>query len=647
MDNHRPGKKTKISEESSDAIASLQRQIEELKANATKLQQEKNVLQHEKNVIQANATKLQQENHVIQANATKLQHEKNVLQHEKNVIQAKVEATSLMATLFRVGEVSRVAPIKSVGTLSSNNYPKKHKQATARTKEFILHYLYPALTEELKDFVFELNTTPSCYIPYLNNGTPSFATEADIQAYVNNLLKDATKICNILISKIAKRNGLEEKLLLETRAESSLFSNIIDHIVVYDHHSGTPILAVECKKFLSENIASDGSTNKVVGQAMDQLQAMRLMGHPSPFGVITCHNSSYITWLDSTIHDKIVESQNVNAFDLKRLLAIIEPLPATRSNDYAQSQSPIKIVKPDVCTKRTVTVSPESSNHPAATSNTDRLINISNKSYCYEKSVDLYINAIFCSLDGFFLPRSIISLEENEKVVVHDAIGMSEADYTWDTLNTLYRGPLTHDQRVEDPKCKLYLISYIGRGSTSKVYRCITEGGYGCVAKIYVQRRLADNKIMTEKEFQAFSDQKAANEFANLKNIYGNTVLNEYVWREKLNNLHCIIMPFFEPIETIQRRDDSVTSGIRGQLQRFGEKGKKFRRCDQLWRHVGYFQDQIFLFDLGDLIDIAVDPSEDDDSMDCIDPTNQTLVSQKNYAETFIDDHMARLAQKS
>jgi hypothetical protein len=180
----------------------------------------------------------------------------------------------------------------------------------------------------------------------------------------------------------------------------------------------------------------------------------------------------------------------------------------------------------------------------------------------------------------------------------------------------------------------------------------MTDDGYDCVAKIYVQRRSSDNKVMKKKEFQEFSHKKATKEYANLQNIYGNTVLNGYIWRETLNNFYCILMPFFEPIETEQRTSNAVMSGIRQQLQRFEENGKKFRKCDQLWRHVGYFQNEIFLFDLGDLIDIADDSSDDYDWLDCTDDlmvnTNiATEEAEEIHVETFIDQHLARLARKA
>ena len=476
-----------------------------------------------------------------------------------------------------------------------------------------------------------------------------FSTEADVQGFVNNGLTDATTICNIIIAKIAEKNGTSRKIELEVRAESRLFSNIVDHVVVYDYYSDIPVLAVETKKFLDSKCTAGGSTNKLLGQGLDQLLAMKLMGHPSPFGIITCHNSSHITWLDSPAHNKIVEIQNHNAFLPNRLVNIVTPLPATSTSNkkdaQSQSQSPIKIDKPDACTPRTVSISPESKHASEQAYSFDRALVISKRSYNHDENVDVYINAIFCSLDSFYRPRTIISLEKNERVDVESAIGMTEAEYSWDKVETTYRGPLTHNRREKNNASKLYLISYIGRGATSKVYRCITGDGYGCVAKIYVQRRFSDHTVMTEEEFMKSSDSQAAEELANFQNIY-DTTLNEFIWRGKLNNLHCLFMPFFEPIEKEKRKSRAVKLGIRATLDKFSKKEKKFKKCDQLWRHVGRFNNQIYLFDLGDLIGIAaVDDSDDRNKERYSDNINQAH-NALNRTEA-IDDHMAQLLSRA
>ena len=195
-------------------------------------------------------------------------------------------------------------------------------------------------------------------------------------------------------------------------------------------------------------------------------------------------------------------------------------------------------------------------------------------------------------------PKSIINVEVGTNVDVDVAIGLTEVHYEWERLHTVYRGLLTQKMYHQEPeKTKLYLFSYLGKGTTSKVYRAISESGHGCVVKLYVQNRDDGNKEMEEDEIIEFSTALASKEENNFKEIYPE--LSEYVWRGQLNKLQCSMMSFFDPITMDKRTSNAVIMGICQQLQRFGEKGKMFRRYNQVWRDVGYFHDPIYLFDFG------------------------------------------------
>lgn len=113
---------------------------------------------------------------------------------------------------------------------------------------------------------------------------------------------------------------------------------------------------------------------------------------------------------------------------------------------------------------------------------------------------------------------------------------------------------------------------------------------------------------MPEEKFLQFSKRSADAEFANYGKIYNKNVL-KYMWRETLNNLHCIIMPFFEPIKKEDRKSKEVTAAIRQRLQQFGKAKKVFQQDDQSWRHIGYFKNELYLFDLGSLVDLDQDKS--------------------------------------
>ena len=485
---------------------------------------------------------------------------------------------------------SNIKPSVIIGTRTSHSYPR-HDHAAAHTRNFTLHYLRQAWEAELKN---KFDKQPSAYRGAFEDTEAHFHNESNVQNGLNSILIDASKICNGMISTVTSACGQPQKILLATRTESSLFSNIIDHIVVYDEYSDTPIFAVETKKILDETVK--GQT-RVLGQALDQLRAMKLMGHPCPFGALSCHNATFITWLDSGLHNGIVDDHNRRGFDRTRLQKIINPLPTQDGDHVALSQSPIKMA-PNAGDVHTI--SPET-NVTSSCEETVRQLCISQQ-FDQDKIVDVFVNAIFCSLHDCYQPRTVIDFKLNFVVEINEAIGLTQMSYKWHNFRATNLGPLTRTERDETKeKIMLYLVSYVGRGATSKVYRAISESGHDCVIKMFVQRRDSNNQIMTKEDFLEASKKLADDEFANYKAIYADDNLLDYMWRETLNNLHCIIMPFFEPIKKEDRNSERVTMAIRQRLKQFGRAKKVFKPDDQSWRHIGCFQDKLYLFDLGNL----------------------------------------------
>jgi hypothetical protein len=91
------------------------------------------------------------------------------------------------------------------------------------------------------------------------------------------------------LQKVFPEAGKRPKL--EIRKEAGLFTNRIDHSVVYDAISGSPILIVEVKK------PADQVAETVAGQLMDYLLAMRAFGHPNPFAVLTTFEKTDLGWV--------------------------------------------------------------------------------------------------------------------------------------------------------------------------------------------------------------------------------------------------------------------------------------------------------------------------------------------------------------
>ena len=187
---------------------------------------------------------------------------------------------------------------------------------------------------------------------------------------------------------------------------------------------------------------------------------------------------------------------------------------------------------------------------------------------------------------------------------------MTPTSYDWGLLKTTYQVPCTHSIRkgwkllqvITGPQ-PLYLVDHLGTGTTSKVYHALTADGYDCVVKMYVKHQDDDKKILEKKDFDKNGKEALDRELKKYRQIYG-AELHKYVWKEKLNELHCLIHPYFKHVEKNCRRDTLQLISERLEklfLSKDKSKCYAFEENDQLWRHVGWFNDQLYLFDLGDL----------------------------------------------
>ena len=583
----------------------------------------------------------QQEQQIMLKNETITLLKKRVesLESHIRILQRTFEITSesLVATLCR--EICHpVTPFTCIRTIRSFDLPHQHATAHVQIKPFSLQYLYSALMKEFKAYSLQLDRQSSLMI--LSIRGPSVVENImELRHKVQCTLEDVVSICHMILTTVAAAHDIPYRIQLYTTNTSTLFSNICNHILIKDANSGVPILAVNPLMFFIDRVATSGETsNAFLSECLDQLLSMNLMGHPRPFGALTCHNWTRLTWLDSPVHHQIVHHHHQKGYDAKRILNIITSLASTLQP--VNSKATTTTLVPESTSTSAATTDSQDSHVDGTGITSDRFINISEQSYSQEKMMDLYVNAVFCSLEGLAQPRTIIRWEVNEKIVVHDAVRMTKETHVWDKVDTVYKGPLTFEERKNDSNSMIYLVSYIGGGSTSKVYRGITQSGYGCVVKMYVPFEGSD-----DDDFLHFFEDMAMKEETSYKEIYSNSKLDGYVWRETLNNLQCVIVPFFERVPVEQQTSENVINAIEEQVQRFGTAKKMFRKSAQSWRRVGYFHDQIFLFNLGRLIDIDHPSSDDEDyyyGTADIEP-----VTGDNIVQTYIMNHMARLSNET
>ena len=515
-------------------------------------------------------------------------YEKKIAQLKDRVVKLEDErrANSLLSVL--PGDAAKPIPLlECTGSGKSHLRPKNNT-----AKEIMGEFVAPDLGDVDTSLGLNLGEKSSCLRALINNsanGVLQYENEYDVHDFVQQALRDATAICNDIIKKQAAKSGFAPPIVLGVRRESPLYSSILDHVVVFDVSSNTPVFSVETKQVWQT------LTPEVFGQVYDQLCEMQAKGHPNPFGALTCFDMTLIVWLDNSSTQNVINDLVSNKYSEERICRIVGGLPGARNAHDA-------ITAPR---KQQPTQSPVKEKAPAAdaqfwqqgfTPTATRQVTLSD-SIGANDLVAAFVSAIFCSLDGFQNPHEIKSFQNNQRVEV-EALCLDNNIHTWGTFRTIYQGHKKTTFWAGNPK-QLYLVDQLGVGTTSKAYRALTPDGYECVVKMYVKRRGDDKKRLTKKEFEANAKAAVTREVQAYKNIYGDE-LKGYVWQQTLDGMCCVIHPYFKHPDKNKRFD--LLPQIEDRLRAcFVGRNKCFATSDQAWCHVGWFNGKLYLFDLADL----------------------------------------------
>ena len=492
----------------------------------------------------------------------------------------EIMATSIYAAIVGGRDIRGLI---NLGTESTNMNSKTHDISSVTIKAFTLRNLIAAI-DELKEMGIDpsFERIGSVLIPYINKKSQlSYHSEADVATYVNLALTDATTVCNELIKMVASTKSTKTMELF-VRQEMSIFSNRCDHAVVYDLTSNASIFSVETKKHFGENF-HQSMENLASGQCLDQLKAMYLMGHPLPLGALTCFNETYFTSLSPDIDWDALPT-------LRSLEDIVERLPGSVLPPNGTPPPP-KMESPT--SARTIRETASQVATTGFTLDETRCIIRSNKCITQDNLVSAFVIIILQALTACYVPKLFKQFTVIGEHIEVDCIRMTSKHYDWGKFCATYQGSFSS---LNYWYTTLHLTYCIGNGSTSKVYYAITQEGYDCVVKMYVQSHYEDGTRKSSSKFKSDSKKYVKIEKDNYAKIYGNEV---FVRTRQLNGFQCVIMPYFEPIKPKDRR--AVLTSIKARLQKFAGKKMSFDPSDRKWRHVGRYQEKIFLFDLGDL----------------------------------------------
>jgi hypothetical protein len=385
--------------------------------------------------------------------------------------------------------------------------------------------------------------------------------------------------------------SLIKKKKLNFRHEQSIFSQRPDHVVVYDVEFNLPIIAVEDKK-PAPNIL----TRNTAGQVFDYAVSMQAFGHKAPFVVLTSLKQTFVTWLDESLPRALAAGHGrIKAVSTNGSSPSVERA-ASALDQADETPSPPNIINEDSSPKVQILLKRQArsgSQQFIFEANAVRKLCHSTSEYNSSQLTRVLYSVIVCGLQGLdrSSAKSITRFTPPSAGEAKCCLELSEDSYSWGTISLnrnpriLLRGSL---------KKKYYVVGVIGSGSTSKVFYAVDLDCKEYVIKMYVQR-FAGKTYLTKEDFEEKGWLSVTTEVKNFNLIYPK--LN--VVCEKLNNHHCVIMPFFHPVPKDKR--EGCIEKIEKVLTMFALNNLKYKDDDIHWRHVGLSEGKCILYDLADL----------------------------------------------
>ena len=439
-----------------------------------------------------------------------------------------------------------------------------------------------------------------------------YHSEADVSTYMGGALRDACSMAED-----------STKITLCSYREFSLWSGRPDHLVVWNDVNSDPILVVEDKKPFhvpKKDNESGGETKipgPVQGQMFDYIMELRCLGHSAPFAVLSDFQSSWLFWQTNSESVQLLETEDKVKLVLDCVgKTIPTPIKEAESNDD-QGAEP----KETPPAPKLVTESPTNVNiSESIFSECDRTGHLNHSRRFESKDlVPLLYTAILCGLaqnPSALRKEQIIGRKNYDGI----ALKFTEKSYHWGHLNLKVGTPIGANvgskgrKSIKQYKENTFVaIANIGRGSTSKVFEAYDSSGHLCAIKIYVKQcKDSNGKALTNEKSREEGKKACLKEIERLKQAY--PFLKEKVSFQLVNNLPSIIMPYFQPLTDIERKDEKVKDEIRACLGKFYEIDTTtklmYAEADLRWRHIGYYQDtdtkekELVMFDLADLVEV-------------------------------------------
>eukprot|EP00978_Attheya_sp_CCMP212_P040063 scaffold214870_cov43-Attheya_sp.AAC.1 len=503
-----------------------------------------------------------------------------------------------------------------------------HKAATSKVVEFVLTDPDPEKikliiggSRLLNEFVDQENVEEN-ELKFL---CKNYGSKADICSFVAQAVKDAIKI-------LEKEDDIVREDKLETKLERSLFGCRPD-IMVVRNRDGVGLVAIEVKQPVKDNETLAEFPN-VINHAYDHAAAMNAFGQGTGIVMISSFTESNICSLNESDFVYTEGSQMKEAATSSKLKINGAPpaisytqSPPQYKTPYQQSLAPA-VSHDSSSAVSSAKLSPAGSIASASSRSVqdtdsgpeeealcslfikeadDQRVLYQSKAHPSHQLVKLAYSAIKLAKEKYKeSTQEIYQLEHSKTYNFPKALRVvagEKENYCWGKLCAALDKEITSrkkssrsasfdrlskKQLIDDNDVKsYYIIGSLGHGATSNVFQALDCTGTQVALKVYV-KNIDGGQMLETEEFEQVAGDATRKEVDLLCKFY--PFLEGQVKAEKIFGMHCVVMPFFKPVEKAEREGklEDIKNVLKGPFLQYD---LKYRDDDFRWRHVGIFQD--------------------------------------------------------
>jgi hypothetical protein len=499
---------------------------------------------------------------------------------------------------------------------SPHVYDTGHEGAVIETEEFDLPSATPFLpagAEKQTSYILK---------EFYESGQESFTyqNETKVQNLVASCLKDA------LLSQDLSR-------VFSVENEFSVFSYRPD-IIVVSHDTKGIILIIEVKKPGAEVFES----HEVSGQEYDYLVGNLLSGVHTPFAVLSSYDEMCIAYLDDDGVSRKILERNAEKLgedispEILEAFGVNDKSPSSASpvhQSVSEKPSPEPklnkvfggyLIAPVDCK-----VGGEGGNDDDEEGHDDddngddgdvddddddddddgewdRIV-IYTQTFGRKDAMKALVLAIRCGLESVALgaPRNI---PMGGETAVGTCAKVNETGFVWTSIPGTIK--FNYDNFPGNTTKMMYLWRDLGRGSKGRVFLACNASGRACAVKFFlIDYNTYHRQTGTQEERQTWRAAQMADRLADAEKekdywirVYGKE-FEDQVRVTQLNNLWCLMMPYFDQVLDCER--ENYLKNVESRLTHFKEMNLRYNMDDVRWRHVGVRNGLVYIFDLGSL----------------------------------------------